>query len=343
MAKKSQNLEDGVKNITLQRIIWLIKDREGGILSRFLAKIGTTTATYYSWVNRDSQPKLDFLVKIRDAYGVTLDWLAGDGQDGKPNSGTVANRKNIYMKFEDGMAGLTIMCLELNIFKNTIYSESHCVVNNSALKAIVKMANGFGGVDNVLLNAKINPDTFNDWALKDTPPPDYELKSICGIMGISPGDLVDYGNELPVLHVALYGDVMPKTLQTIAGIMTDRSEQRLNEQSSDTDNIPSAMSEEDMERAFLDYGQRGGNAIGENLNDGNAITSDGDCDTSDAVDFTKINILHAETNRNQSETGRNLSEAIKNLSTKNGGPKSPGGDSGSGGGSNTNLVGAENN
>jgi len=80
MAKKSKNWREIVSNATLIRILDLIDEREGGNTPHFYKKTDISSGAFCTCLKRDSLPKVEMLLKVRSAYGVTLDWLVcGDG------------------------------------------------------------------------------------------------------------------------------------------------------------------------------------------------------------------------------------------------------------------------
>ena len=91
MANKEKNWRGVIKNKVLLRIMDVIDNYENGETAKFLRQIGIDRSTYNTWMSRDNTPAIDMLVKIKKAYGVSLDWLVcGDGDigefDGKGSS-----------------------------------------------------------------------------------------------------------------------------------------------------------------------------------------------------------------------------------------------------------------
>jgi len=81
MAKKAKNWKEILKTPILLRIIQIIDEREDGSVPKFILRTGIDKGTYYICLERDSAPKIDTLVKIKNAYGISLDWLVcGDGE-----------------------------------------------------------------------------------------------------------------------------------------------------------------------------------------------------------------------------------------------------------------------
>lgn len=75
MAHSSKSRKDSVTNDILLRILQLIEEREKGLLPRFCKNTGIDANALYRCLERGSTPKVDTLVRIRNAYNVSLDWL----------------------------------------------------------------------------------------------------------------------------------------------------------------------------------------------------------------------------------------------------------------------------
>jgi len=103
MARKAKNWKEIIKNPILLRIIQLIDECEGGSVPKFLSKTGIDKGMYYICLERDTPPKIDTFVKIKNAYNVSLDWLiCGDGKVGesvKPvKKGSLEQTSDLAMK-----------------------------------------------------------------------------------------------------------------------------------------------------------------------------------------------------------------------------------------------------
>jgi len=64
-----------------KRVNWLIDHYEGGVKNRFAVRVGVPPGHMYGWISGKSAPKGEWAKKICDAYGVTMEWLNGEGDD----------------------------------------------------------------------------------------------------------------------------------------------------------------------------------------------------------------------------------------------------------------------
>jgi transcriptional regulator with XRE-family HTH domain len=78
----------------------IIEEREGGSVKAFCDKIGVKTALYYMWVKRDGAPSIPVLKKVRAAYNIGIDVLAGEDDPAEDN-------KN-QQKGEDGAVDISV-------------------------------------------------------------------------------------------------------------------------------------------------------------------------------------------------------------------------------------------
>jgi len=81
MARKGKDWKKLLTNEVLLRIIQIVDERENGIIANFASKTEIDESTLYVCLDRDSTPKVDTLVKIRNTYGISLDWLICGSDD----------------------------------------------------------------------------------------------------------------------------------------------------------------------------------------------------------------------------------------------------------------------